>query len=251
LLRPSEREKRPREKQTGNPQGEVKKFAGVDTYFAPYEGKEKSAIVISTDAFGYQFINTKLVADSLAKQTGFLCVVPDIFANDPMSPDVFEIEDQEKRMQIFGPWIGRQGYPDVKLPIFHAVFKELREKGFQKIGVTGYCYGGRISALLAAQDEATAVVVAHPSTLKPSEIEAIKKPTLWICAETDPTFSASDRKGAEEILQKKGLKNTFKDYPGTTHGFAIRGDDKDPKVQQAKIEALEATINFFKEELSK
>jgi dienelactone hydrolase len=39
------------------------------------------------------------------------------------------------------------------MPIIHAAIKDLKEKeGIQKIGVVGYCFGGRISALLASSD---------------------------------------------------------------------------------------------------
>lgn len=93
--------------------------------------------------------------------------------------------------------------------------------------------------------------IAHPAKLAiPTEIEAIKCPTLWICAETDGTFPEADRVATQEILQKRGMKATFKLYPGTEHGFAVRGDDKNPVVREASHSALDEAIKFFKEELS-
>lgn len=34
-------------------------------------------------------------------------------------------------------------------------------------------------------------------------------------------------------------------YPGTYHGFAVRGSDKDPVVQKAKEQAHEEVIAWF------
>jgi len=93
-------------------------------------------------------------------------------------------------------------------------------------------------------------VVAHPAKLTiPQEIEAIKTPTLWICAEVDQSFGTEDRKKTEEILKQSGKHAVFKDYAGTTHGFAARGDPNNPVVQKAMINASEETVKFFMETL--
>ena len=133
----------------------------------------------------------------------------------------------------------------------HEVIKELREKeGIESIGVSGYCYGGRIAVKLAATNEIKAAAVHHPAPLQiPTEIEEIKIPTIWLCAEIDNTFPQDARKATQEILEKRGMKATFKDYPGTEHGFAIRGDESNEVVYKAKIDALTSDIEFFKNEL--
>lgn len=228
------------------------KIAGVDAYFAKPKGeKPKSAVVVVTDVFGHTFINAQLIADSITASTGFLCVIPDMFAGDNLSTTA-DFANENDRKTIFGPWFGRHGPPESKMPILRNVMKELKEKeGIVKIGMVGYCFGGRITALFAGEDgTTTASVIAHPAKLTiPNEIDAIKTPTLWLCAETDPTFGEEDRKAAEEILHKKKLKATFKLWAGTFHGFASRGDEKNEKVCAAKKEALKETIMFFQEEL--
>lgn len=77
----------------------------------------------------------------------------------------------------------------------------------------------------------------------------MKVPTLWICAEVDQTFPTEARKGAQEVLEKKGIKNVFKDYPGTEHGFAVRGEEKSEESKNAKLAALDETIKFLAQEL--
>jgi len=181
-------------------------------------------------------------------------VLPDILNHNAVDPVVMDRTDltPEQRSKLIGEWFGKVGAPDAKIPIIDAVIKELKEKhGVEKFGVIGFCYGGRLSAVLAATDKVHGSVICHPAPLKvPEEIEAIKQPTLWICAETDNTFPIPTRKAAEEVLVKKGgAKFTFKDYPGTTHGFACRGDPKNPTIEKAKIDALQEAIHFFKHEL--
>lgn len=66
------------------------------------KGPTKSAVVIATDVFGYSIVNAQLIADSIADHTGFLVVVPDLFNNSPLHPDVFNWP-AEKRNAVFLP----------------------------------------------------------------------------------------------------------------------------------------------------
>jgi len=235
----------------GHPSGHVAQFAGVDTYFSKSLEGAKAAIVVITDVFGLEFNNNKLLADTFTKHTGIPVVVPDLFNHDSIPASLLEAAP-EQRQQIFGAWMPKHGPPDSKLPIAKKVITELREKhGIKKIGTTGYCFGGRVVALLAADNTLTdANVIAHPAKLAiPEEIEAIKTPTLWICAEIDQTFPPEVSHATEEVLKKRGMNATFKHYPGTTHGFAARGDPKNEVVQKAMVSATEETVKFFSSQL--
>lgn len=56
---------------------------------------------------------------------------------------------------MFGAWLPKHLPPDSKLPIVHAVMKELKGKGIERFGFIGYCFGGRMSTLLAAEEQVT------------------------------------------------------------------------------------------------
>lgn len=65
-------------------------------------------------------------------------------------------------------------------------------------------------------------------------------------------FKPPDRKATEEILKKKEVQiSEFVDYPGTKHGFAVRGSTTDQQVVAAYEGALERSSEFFKTHLNK
>jgi len=78
-----------------------------------------------------------------------------------------------------------------------------------------------------------------------------KKPVLFLCAENDWTFPDKDVDAAEILLKSRKDADSYKfvRYPGCIHGFAVRGDDKDPVVQKAKQDATVQACNFFNSNL--
>lgn len=118
--------------------------------------------------------------------------------------------------------------------------------GAKRIGVAGYCWGGKYSVLLGANDKVQAIVSAHPSGITmPRDIINLKKPAYFICAPNDYTFSNANMEETKKILSEKGPESIVKLYPGSKHGFAVRGDEKDPIVCAARNDALDMTIDFF------
>ena len=73
----------PGAKQTHETQGRETTIAELDTYET---GQGKSVIVIFTDIFGFSFINTRKLADTVAQATGAKVLVPDLFYGDPLDP---------------------------------------------------------------------------------------------------------------------------------------------------------------------
>jgi dienelactone hydrolase len=62
----------------GLPQGREGKIHGRDTYIAePKEGPVKGIIIIIPDAFGWQFVNNKILADHYAARGGYKVYLPD------------------------------------------------------------------------------------------------------------------------------------------------------------------------------
>ncbi len=63
---------------SGTPTGTVTTLHGLPTYVAdPPSGSPKGIIVIIPDAFGWEFTNNRVLADSYAKKGSFRVYIPD------------------------------------------------------------------------------------------------------------------------------------------------------------------------------
>jgi hypothetical protein len=64
----------------GEPKGTVTKLHGFDTYVAePSDGRTARAIIVFLpDAFGWEFVNNRLLADHYAAKGDYKVLLPDI-----------------------------------------------------------------------------------------------------------------------------------------------------------------------------
>jgi dienelactone hydrolase len=72
---------------TETPTGKVTKIHGLDTYVAepPAGVKVKGLIIIISDLFGWEFVNSRLLADQYAASGNFIVYLPD-FMSGPGVP---------------------------------------------------------------------------------------------------------------------------------------------------------------------
>ncbi|KAJ3066047.1 hypothetical protein HK102_007748, partial [Quaeritorhiza haematococci] len=250
-------------------------IGSFDTYIThppnstPGQETFTSAVILITDVFGYKLPNARLIADTIAKEAGVLVVVPDLHEGDSLQPEVLDATVVSKTptwgeritktfnfvaaLPTLLPWFSRHG--DAKtMPLllsFLSTFKQAYS--IKYVGTIGYCWGGRYSFLLAGRDGLIdACAAAHPSFVGvPNDIEDIKRPCLVLCAEEDGVFPESSRVKTEEILKSKDFDSKVLLYPGTKHGFAVRGNEDNPVVLQARDDALKETVEFFKKHLVK
>jgi dienelactone hydrolase len=153
------------------------------------------------------------------------------------------------------PFVWRHLLPSrkaAKLPLVGAVAAELcGEGGERKLGLVGYCYGGdaalHFNALPGSRFGATAV--AHGKVTL-SQVGALLRPALFVCADNDFAFPERRVLQAEALVRARPdyseARFRFRRYPGTYHGFAIRGDERNEVVENAKGAALDEAIDFFK-----
>jgi len=251
----------------GTPTGEVVVIGGVNAYIAKSKQQSKSAIVIATDVFGFKLPNVRLIADKFSELCGCLVVVPDLFNGEGMDPSLLDgldvptsnpfssfLKEASLGIQFFAGGAGfLLKHMDVKpkIPIFEKVLADVRQNyGIEKIGVQGYCYGGKIAVLMGHTDQIQAFVAAHPSLLTfPDDIAPLKIPGLFLLCEIDRQFPKEEKEKSEKILKDKGNYWTFVDYPGMTHGFAIRGNSVDKVVSDAAQDCFNRAVQFFKERL--
>jgi dienelactone hydrolase len=247
---------------SGTPSGsEILLDGTIKSYLAKPPTETDKVIMIITDVFGMTLVNIRLIADHIASK-GFKVYIPDFHSGESLEPEVWspvllgnpDADACTKTwngarffvsIPSFCLWLGRHGDAPT-IPIVDRAIDAIIALGAKKIGVEGYCWGGRYSALLGASDKVDAVLVAHPSFISvPNDILAIKKPALFICAEHDPTFSKGNVDTTRKILAEKSPDNVVKVYTKVKHGFAVRGDEKDPIVCAARNDVLETSVNFF------
>ncbi|KAH8919589.1 alpha/beta-hydrolase [Atractiella rhizophila] len=228
----------------GETKGKVEKINGVDSYIAipEMEYPKDKALLLLTDIFGIQLKNALLLADDFALN-GFHVVAPDLFNGGSAEPNALS---PGSNFDLHG-FLGKHKVDDV-LAIIKKVIAGLEEKGITVFGATGYCFGGKFVSLLAQEGKIKAGVMNHPSLLDfPSEFETIKKanvPILWNTAEDDFQMNQEYQADADRIFKDDpNYKRNF--YPGTQHGFAVRGDLSQEKIKFAKENSFKESVQWL------
>lgn len=166
------------------------------------------------------------------------------FAPDALFPLGGYPGDEDKARELF-PKLD-QGKTREDFVTAAAFLKGLPE-GNGKVGVTGFCYGGSISNLLATRIPDLAAAVPFYGSQPPVEdVARIKAPLLIHYAENDERINAGWPR-YEEALKAAGVKYEAHIYPGTQHGF---NNNTTPRYDaQAAQLAWQRTVAFFKTHL--
>ncbi|KAI9340754.1 dienelactone hydrolase [Zopfochytrium polystomum] len=257
----------------GTPTGSIETIGGVEAYVARPKTPSTHFIVILTDVFGHGLPNVRLIADSVAA-CGFNCVVPDILNGDPLADFMDKAPSSSASSTILGTvtkavriattvvpsmlmWFPRHT-DALTLPPVIAVLEDVRRRlGATKVGTIGYCFGGRYSILMGATDRVDAFAAAHPSNVTHKDLAAVVRPGLLCLAEkefmrngmiaVDQAPEVERLLSAAENPERAGRPPVLlKGFKGTTHGFAVRGDEDDPVVRMARNDALASMLEFFK-----
>jgi carboxymethylenebutenolidase len=188
----------------------------------------------------------KTMADRLADE-GYVAVVPDLFHRFPQ-----EVMD--------GPLMGRLDHlsdPDIIADMNAAVdfLKGQSSVDSEKIGVTGFCMGGRIAWLMAAVNPIFKATVPFyggnifatwgAATQTPFELTSnIKCPMLFHFGAIDANPSPEDQQKLDAELTRLGKPHTFYSYPGADHAF-MNFANAERFHKEASEAAWPRTLEFF------
>lgn len=235
------------------------KVGDMGVYVAAPKGEAKAAIIVVPEIFG---VNPGIVkkCEKLAAE-GYLAVAPEIFwrfaAGVELNPDVDA--ELQQAFGYFGQYDANDGVIDIE-----ATIKAIRagllagkddngsglagHAAVSKVGLVGYCLGGKLAYLAATRTDVDASVgyyaVGVPDML--SESHAIANP-LMLHIPTADHFVGPEAQAAIHKQLDNHPKVVLHDYEGLDHGFAAEmGDRRDDAGAEL---ADSRTMKFFEEHL--
>ena len=216
-----------------------------DAYRAAPTGTPRAAIIVIQEIFGVN-AGIRRKCDALA-EAGYLAIAPDLFWR--MQPGIELDPDLPEQMQSALDWMGQfdqdRGIGDIEATI-RAARSELGDGG--KVGVVGYCLGGRLAFMAAARTDTQASVGYYAVGVDGllGEASAIAHPVLLHVPQEDHFVDK-----ASQARMHAGLddhpKVTLIDYPGEDHGFATEFGQRRSNESAERADAV--TMAFFAEHL--
>jgi carboxymethylenebutenolidase len=221
----------------------------VPAYRAQPEGKTNlPVILVISEIFGVH----EHIADIARRfaKLGYLAIAPDFFVrqgNPAAYPTIAELNKEiiskVPDEQVFGDldayvaWAGQNGgNPD-------------------KIGINGFCWGGRIVWLYSARNpkikagaawygrivgEKSALQPQHPIDIAPT----LKAPVLGLYGGKDGGIPVASVEQMKEALAKTGNKSEFVVFPNSGHAF--NADYRSSYVEADAKEGWKRAVEWFK-----
>jgi len=201
----------------------------------------KLALIVVHDIFGYTLPSTRQIADTFSG-SGYFVVVPDLIKGDPMTGEV-----GPELFARLPAWIGTHPPKDVDAAL-DTVIQSLVKKGYSKIGIGGFCFGGSTSARAVKHPNIGAGVSFHGGAITEETLGDQKAPLLIIHPGDDTLVPMAKIVDTTAAFSKRGVTgkaSRIKIFPGQAHGFVNKGDPKDSDVATASAEAVGDALQFF------
>lgn len=213
-------------------------IGGLTTY--SNNPSAKAAVIFAPDVFGFDAPLLRKLVDKVAA-AGFYAVSPDFFNGDPYVP-----KDPSAPFANFGPWLAIH-HPDASIEVTKTIIKELKEQGVESFVIAGFCWGGRLAAMIGKEDDLVkGIVMLHPSITTVENIKDLKVPTEILASEIDDATPPSLVLEFKKILDTKPFYSLVKIFPGHTHGWTIRYDVNNAHQVKGAEEAHADLLAFAK-----
>jgi len=186
----------------------------IQAYVAKPEGaaakKNAPAIVVIQEWWGLNDW-VKATADRMAGM-GYVAIAPDLYRGQVAT-------DAQLAHELMRGLPDERAIRDVRAAA--AWLKSDAGGGAKKIGVIGFCMGGRLS-LLSSLDkgpfDATVLCYGSPET-NPDRLKTLRGPVLGIFGGADRGIGPEQAAALEAGLKKAGRKGRVISYPGAGHAF--------------------------------
>ncbi|KPF89007.1 carboxymethylenebutenolidase [Novosphingobium sp. AAP83] len=212
----------------------------IPGYLATPEGPIRAAIIVVPEIFG---VNPGIRHKCKAwAGLGYLALAPDIFwrfaPGVQLDPDV--PEQMQEAFGYFGQYDPDKGIQDIE-----AAMRFLRNyEGIDKVGLVGFCLGGRMAYMAATRTGIDAAVGYYGAMIDQmlDEAESITSPLLLHIPTADH-FVGPDAQAAIHAGLDPHPKVTLHDYVGLDHGFAAETGSR--RNEEGASLADQRTRDFF------
>jgi carboxymethylenebutenolidase len=214
----------------------------MQCYVLRPKGKPKAGIILAQEVFGITAHLRRCVARLV--EEGFLVIAPELFHRTAHAGAEFSYNDIE---------VVKVHFQAITVPNLEADIKTaydwLKENKVAKVGIVGYCLGGRVSFLANASLPLGAAVSYYgrvPAELLPKAKDQ-SGPILMFWGGADKGITPADVQAQVEALRAAGKVFTNVEFSEAQHGFNC--DDRPSFNQEASEQAWALTLAFFKKHL--
>lgn len=197
---------------------------GVSCYMSG-DPKWGSAVIVCHDVFGPNKGKHHQFADAIANG-GHYVVMPDFFQGGSIEP-YYASNTVPQGLE----WLKQFNWKHCS-GILEKVHEHLREKGIERIGSVGFCWGAWVVAKLCQKKEfCQSGVWAHPSCCVAKELyegeteqelaDAVRAPTLILPSKQEPEFYKNGE--LVGIMEKNSIAAEAIHFSDMRHGWVTRG----------------------------
>ena len=190
----------------------------------PERGTALPIVLVVQEIFGVHE-HIKDICRRFAK-LGYLAIAPELYARQGDVSKLSSIDDIITKVVSIVP--DAQVLADLDAAVVWA--KESGEGNVDKLGITGFCWGGRIVWLYAAHNPGLKAggawygrLVGKPSALQPNHpidhASSLKAPVLGLYGAEDSGIPLDTVEQMKQALQSVGSPSRIVIYPKTPHGF--------------------------------
>jgi carboxymethylenebutenolidase len=222
-------------------QGEMIDVGGMPAYVARPAGAGPSpAVLVIQEAFGLND-HIKDVTRRVAGE-GYVALAPDLFYRGGKGRTA-GYDQLPKALELMGSLKDDEIVADVASAIAHLEKDATVRRG--RIGITGFCMGGRVSYLAACAlpEKITAAVPFYGGGIPIDRTPTLRAPVLAFFGDADPFIPLDQVEKLRIEAERLGKTVEVVVYPGAPHGFFC--NERDSYRPDAARDAWEKTKAFF------